>query len=259
MTSEFRQTTRALLMTVEAHTSYPVHVIPEPKLQTAASMSIARGDKAMHVIRYKPVVGEEPDYLICTQCGFILRKFSVPTEQRVDFSSSRQGQYTTMALLRDGVAKKFKLDATQLSGLRDQILDGLLIHLLSIPVGLRVSSWLETDHPELNDLQRSSVLRDLRQNRETMDPRIKQTFPPKIFNATQAISAAYAMHWAGKLGEPQLAAPWLSDFRQEGLALLAILNEVSSDAASDQDLVDRWAEKLKLKGWYSWVPYQAPR
>lgn len=34
MTTEFRQTTRALLMTVEAQTGFPVHVQADPHLQT---------------------------------------------------------------------------------------------------------------------------------------------------------------------------------------------------------------------------------
>jgi hypothetical protein len=78
MTPSLRQTTRSLITLVEAQTGKQVIVQDEPALQTHATVRIARGDAPAHVIRYKPIPGEDPDYLICFQCGFVLRKFDVP-------------------------------------------------------------------------------------------------------------------------------------------------------------------------------------
>jgi len=245
-------------MMVEAQTTFPVHVIPDSSLGTFSAMSVARGSQPFHIIKYRPVPGQDLDYLICSQCGFILRKFAVPEGQRMDFVSSKQGRDTAMILVKDVVAKKFNLNAAQLEDFRDQILNGTLIHLLSVPISLRVGAWLRKDHPELRDLQKQEVLRDLRQNQETLDPKIRQTFPAKIYNATQAINAAFAMFWAEQLQDMQIAAPWLTDYRREGIELLQALRDIPDVPAQDQHLVDRWADILKLTSWYAWVPYENP-
>ena len=31
-----------------------------------------------------------------------------------------------------------------------------------------------------------------------------------------------------------------------------------SEATGDRALIDAWADALKLRGWYEWVPYDAP-
>jgi hypothetical protein len=43
---------------------------------------IARGANRIHTISYNPSVVNEPDYLICYQCGFILRLFGVVERRR---------------------------------------------------------------------------------------------------------------------------------------------------------------------------------
>ena len=259
MATELRQTTRSLLMTVEGQTKFPVQVQADLSMPTSASMSIARGGQSFHYIRYKPVAGEDPDYLICFQCGLILRKFAVPQDKRMDMTPSKQGLETIMRLLEDGIGKRFKLADDQLAGLQHQLLDGLMIHLLSVPIGLRVGAWLMADHLELAELQKKHVAREIRMNRETMSPDIKQTFPAKIYDSTHAISAAFALFWSDRLGDPQIAAPWIGEHRSIGKDLLKSLNDMPDDPTMDKELIDRWAERLKLTGWYDWIPYRNPQ
>jgi hypothetical protein len=56
-----RQTTRSLITLVEAQTGKQVVVQDEPALQTHATVRIARGDGQAHVIRYKPIPGEDAE------------------------------------------------------------------------------------------------------------------------------------------------------------------------------------------------------
>jgi hypothetical protein len=49
-------------------------------LKTLAASRIARGgSNRVHAISYNPSVVKEPDYLICYQCGFIVRLFYTAT------------------------------------------------------------------------------------------------------------------------------------------------------------------------------------
>jgi len=254
--ANLRQTTRGLITAVEAQSGKQVIVQDDPKIQTYATVAIARKGAPAHVIRYKPVPPDEPDYLICYQCGFILRKYGVPAEEMVDFGPTDVGMSITSTLLRNAQGKKHQLDPDRLRAAAKQMVDGLLIHLLSIPVGLRVGAWLREDYPDLLSLQDRQVVREIKLSEKTNTTEIKRRIPKKIFDSTQAINAAYALFWADRLQQPELVEPF-RDYRKEGQALVEILNEVSSDPRQDRELLDRWAEYLHLSDWYHWVPFQA--
>jgi hypothetical protein len=83
---ELRAVTRQMIRTTEEESGFPVRVTDDPNLPTFASLSMARGQVAAHIITYRPQPGEPPDHAICYQCGIILRKFAVPPEQRVDYA-----------------------------------------------------------------------------------------------------------------------------------------------------------------------------
>lgn len=253
MTQALRQTTRSLITLAEAQSGKQVVVQDEPSLQTNASVSMARGDAPAHVIRYKPISGEDPDYLICHQCGFILRKYAVPADQRVDFASDSVGTSIVTRLIKNSMGKKHQLDSDRLTATAQQILDGLLVHLMSTPLGLRVGRWLRDDYPDLSSLQERQIMRELTTNERTNTPDIKRRIPKKVFDATQTINAAYAIAWADTLGQPQLTHPYTSYLRH-GQDLVDLLEEIPAEPEHDRDLIDAWGEQLQLSEWYRWVP-----
>jgi hypothetical protein len=79
-----RETTRLIVKLVEEHSGYPVQIIDDPSLNTLASIRLARrGSVSAHILAYRPVGNQAPDYLIAFQCGFALRLFAVPPELRL--------------------------------------------------------------------------------------------------------------------------------------------------------------------------------
>lgn len=254
-TDKLRQTTRSLITAVEAQTGTQVIVQDDPKIQTYATVTIARHGAPAHIIKYKPVPPDEPDYLICYQCGFVLRKFSVPADEIVDFGSTPVGTSITSNLLRNSIGKKNQLDPERLQTAAKQMVDGLLIHLLSIPIGLRVGAWLREEYPDLVSLQDRQIVREIKLNEKTNTTEIKRQIPKKIFDATQSINAAFAVFWSDTIHQPGLAEPF-RDYGKNGKALIEILNNVSPDPVNDRELLDKWAEYLHLSDWYQWVPFQ---
>ena len=73
---ELREITRDIIKQVEELSGFPVQVMQDPKLPTIATVRIARGKTAFHTVIYKPTIGEPPDYAICQECVFVLRKFA---------------------------------------------------------------------------------------------------------------------------------------------------------------------------------------
>ena len=93
----------------------------------------------------------------------------------------------------------------------------------------------------------------------TLAPQHRQVTPPKVYDATQAITAAFALYWAGRLNQPQLALPFkTAGYLQAGEELLAIWEATPDLAENDRALIDAWADKLGLADWYQWLPYSAP-
>jgi hypothetical protein len=209
---------------------------------------------------YKPVAGEPPDYLICYQCGFMLRQFSNPPDRRFDLASvpAAYDEVRRLLLAPDGIARTLGLSDAQVTPFGAQLLDGLLIHLHSVPRGLRVATWLVESYPEFRDLQKIQVMRELAQAKGTLNPQIRSMTPARIYTSTQCISAALAGFWAAALGKPDIKAPYRLHYEKCANELLTIWHELPDDPGHDIELVDRWADKLGLASWYQWVPYEPP-
>ena len=135
----------------------------------------------------------------------------------------------------------------------------MITHLRSVPVGLRVSEKLTLDYPELLALEAVNVEKELAIAKESLSTRVREMMPAEIYEPTQTINAAYALFWAERLEKPVVVNPFhLAGFDTSGQQLLGIYESVPGDPAHDCELIDRWAEYLKVRSWYSWLPYQAP-
>jgi hypothetical protein len=257
-----RQITRDIISLVEEKSGIPVRVTQDPNLPTLATVRIARkGSTPVHLVVYKPSPGESPDYAICFQCTYVLRLFSNPPEKRFDLTDTEKGRQEVEKMITapGGVASKFRLRKAQIEELRSQFLDGLLIHLRSVPVGLRVSEWLATHYPELEPLEKEHVQREFDINRQSLQEQIKEITPPKVFQAAQAIAAAYALYWSEFYGKPEVFNPYiLAGFEKDARALLDIYHQIPDDPTFDQALIDAWGKHLGLTSWYAWLPYQPP-
>jgi hypothetical protein len=220
-----------------------------------------KGSVPVHLIVYKPNPGETPDYQICFECGYILRLFSNPPESRFDLAESSKGREEVEELITapGGIAATYQLQKLKIEDLRSQFLGGLLIHLRSVPVGLRVSEYLATNFPALVPLEKEHVQKEFKINRQSLESEIKAITPLKIFRSAQAITAAYTLYWSEKYGNPQV----FNVYRQQGLeedarALLDIYEQTPDDPTYDQALIDAWGKYLGLTDWYTWLPYQPP-
>lgn len=253
--------TQKVLRLVETRSGIPVDVEPDPGLPGTmlAKVVMARGTLNLHRVSYRPDSSLAPDYLICKQAGFILRLFDTPPERRFDFAGSPEGVAAVERLVNaHPVAKMMPPEA--LPKFCQILYDGLMFHLRSIPVGMRVDRWLATAFPALAESQKASVLREIQDAVATLAQQHRQYSPPKIYDATQAISAAFTAFWADRLNQPQLSLPFkAAGYLQAGQELGSLWQSTPDAAENDRAIIDGWAEKLGIVGWYRWMPYAAPK
>ncbi len=242
---------------VEKRSGTPVEVVTDSSLPTFASIKIARGPATQHILTYNPT---KPgvNYHIAYQCGFVLRLFENPPDERYEFAGTKYGREAVQALLTEqgGVAKKLRLPKSTVRQLAEQFFDGLLVQLRSYPIGMRIDQWVRETYPALHEAQEASIDRQQRDNAQVLSPQIRQMTPPIIFSGNASMNAAYALFCERLLNRSQYVIPYRSlGFEERGSALLKVWDELPSDARHDRDLVDSWAEQLEVSDWYRWVPF----
>ena len=191
-----------------------------------------------------------------------MRLFERQPEQRFQIASTQETseQLEKILYAPNGLAQKFGLAKAQTDSLRDQLLQGLITHLYSVAVGLRVSDSLTIEYPELLEFEADHVERELTLNHESLSDRVRALMPREVYDATQEINAAYALYWSNRLEKPEIMNPYrLHGFEAAGKELLQIFESVPNDAAHDYELVDEWAEALGIRDWYVWTKHEGPR
>ena len=139
-----RAKTREIIDLVEEKSGIPVRVTKDPALKTLANVRMARGNMPVHLVTYNPKIETEPDYLICYQCGFILRLFDCPPSKRFSFAAEEDGWKKVEELIaaenENSSWKNIPEDVT--NRFCRELFDGLMLQIRSVPVGLRVDTWL---------------------------------------------------------------------------------------------------------------------
>ena len=142
----------------------------------------------------------------------------------------------------------------QIPGICEQLLHGLMTDLRSIPVGLRVDNWIFVEHPDLVEMQKKAIQRQLKENLGSTSDTVRASIPPQIYDATMTINAAYAQFWAEKWNQPELALSYkASGHAAAGENLLKILHDIPDSGRTDRALIDAWGAALNVTGWYVWL------
>jgi hypothetical protein len=250
------QTTQSILERVHELSGRPVVVQPDPTVRQA-TLKLARGSAAVHVVAYNPTLGAEADYAICFQCGFALRVFLAPENARFDLRTSSHGRKEAESLSVQHFEKVgLAIPAPMRSQLLAQFIDGLILQLRSMPISLRVDAWLRHDFPEFIDHQRAANIRQLNENATCLRPDVSKLTPPRILHANVAMNAAFAAYWSRTWADPLVIVPYKTSANlADGQSLLKLWDEIPDDPANDRQLIEAWGDYLKLNGWYDFVPY----
>jgi hypothetical protein len=250
--------TQDLIAEAEKASGYPVTVVSDSELTTHSALSFPRGSLPANVIRYNPKYERRMDYIVTYHCGFVLRFFSDPRGERMDFGTTGSGRFNVEKLVkRLDIAKH--LPSHHLETFCERILTGLMTHLRSTPIGLRVEAWIESELPSIADQQKSGIEQQLKENLLPIKGEVKKMTPEKIYDATLSVSAAYAIYWAEKWDQSQLVLPYrTAGYEEKGKRLMEIFNELPDAPSNDRELIDAWADELGVGSWHTWVPYQEP-
>lgn len=249
--------TRRILAKVEEQTHVPVQVLNESSLPVPARVLMARDQMRAHMVSVNPT-HPLADYYVAFAAAFILRLYDTKAEERCLFGESGRG-------LRQLEREPLPVGLSEFPpDVRKQFLAsihaGILTQLRSQPIGLRIATWLRSEHPELADLQADGVAAEQRDAIQALAPQVRARVPSQVFEASMAMNAAVALHSDRVFGQKLFAIPYTAGGHLErGQALLKSADEIPSDPNEDRTLVDAWAAYLGLTEWVTWVPFLPPR
>ena len=139
----------------------------------------------------------------------------------------------------------------------EQFFGGIMQQLRSVPIGLRVDSWLRQSYPDIVEQQKKAIDRQLNDNATSLRPDVRQIAPAKVYEANVGMNAAFALFWSRTWNDPLLAMPYKSSGDlATGEKLLALSDEIPDEPASDKKLIDAWGGQVGLTGWYEFVLYE---
>jgi hypothetical protein len=250
-----RAETQEILERVEEISGKPVEILEDATQPHLARITRARGNDARHLLRVNPSMGE-PDYLIAYECGFILRLFKTPSEDRREFAGTAHGRSEVERMVRQA-GQLAHLPDTARRQLAQQFLDGILTQLRSYPIGMRIDERIKETFPGLLQLQLDGIRRQQSDNLQALRPEIRALSPKAVYDANVSMNAAYAIFCDREFEKAGFAIPFRSaGYEKRGRTLLSLLASIPPDPASDRMLVDSWADELGLSGWYQWIPLQ---
>ena len=250
--------TQRIMQQVEELTAKPVHLQAVPDLPSLANVKIARGSAPAHLVSYRPGA-QGADYALASQFGSILRIYQTPHEQRADFVFKETGRDSVRKSLAgpNGTLKPYNLPDAVVKRATDDMFDGLMTQLRSLPVEMRLSVWLREAYPSLHDAQARFFADEHKRAAQALSPQVRTMTPPTIFSGNAAMNAAYALFCDRLLGRPLYGVAYRSTgLADRGQALLDLWDQTPSDAAHDRALMDAWGNELGLTDWYTWTPWK---
>lgn len=259
---KLRETTRKIISQLEEISGYSVQVVEDKNLPVPASLRVARGHLPAHILSFNALHGSSLDFIICWHCALALRLFQRDADQRFQIASSPESSQRLDAILfaPNGVVHRYGLDPNSAASLRDQLIQGLIVHLYSIAVGLRVSDKLTLDYPELLEFESAHVEKELQANLSGLAEQVRQTLPREVFEATHKINTAFALYWSRRLEKPEIVNPYRSHgFEPAGVELLKVFERIPNDVVHDYELVDEWGSFLGIRDWYIWTKYEGAK
>ena len=250
-----KEDSQAILRLVEEESGKPVLVQSDSSFSGHATLKVAGPDSSAHVLRYKPEFESELPYLIAFQCGLALRTIRCRDENRFDLASTPRLATDVQRLVSDHLRQAGGTVPAQLiPQLCNQFASGLGLQLRSMPIAIRVDDWLFSSYPSLHQLQRKSIERQLQEAMQALGPSVKAIAPKTIIDANASMSTAFAKFWAKTWSDTTVAVPFISaGYNAIGDELLELVDSIDASPDGDRALVDAWAKRLELDGWFQTI------
>lgn len=245
--------TARLIALVEQETGYRVTVGTTNDSKPDAEMISAAPGHPFHLINVSTRCLPVADYIVAVQCVMLLTMWSHPqgvpvfeiVPEKIDYAIRKAAGCRGLSKLPQALAEQTA---------RTMVL-GLLHQLLSTPPELIAMEYCHRECPGLRGQQADALAQSLRRNTGNLRAEIKETAPPEIWTANQALCASLARGWCDLVEDEIAMLPYNSvGVDSTAKKLVGIYRSVRGTMGERSvGTVDRWADELGLRSLYTWT------
>ncbi len=223
-------------------------------LSTDGSTRIARERMPRHIIQVKENSTARVNHIIAHECGHILRTMAATPSERVVPSSNPKTLTRAFDALRNELAA---VPAKARDDIFNLWVSGIINQLVNLPVDVRIETWLYEKYPEFRDTQKKSIEVDVKNSLAGLSDQVKDVTIASIFKRSNAMVYAYLKGISGITGKDYGAEfePY-KEIVELGEALYACFEPEDKGFKQDIATINRWAEILNIKGWFTWIGFE---
>ena len=219
-------------------------------LQVFASTKIARKRMPYHIIFFRGDTANRLSYIIAHECGHISKMYSVSPDKRVVPYINNK--------LRNEAKKTIKIDLPE--SIKNQMvniwIDGIIMQVTNLPVDIQIEGSIKKYLPEIMNDQKRSLKIDAENNLQILSERIKKVTPENIYHMSLSMNYAY-LKYIGQITDEN----YISKFNnngvvEKGIKLYDSLIMNTKNYTEDIENINKWAEILNIKEWFSWINYE---
>lgn len=202
---------------------------------------------------------EGVNHAVASGCLHLLRLYQAPEEERFVPVSSRRTLLTF--LMEEEEDLRRLASAFGREKIRDLAVmwyQGAVFQLTRMPTDIAVEKELHDTLPDLRTIQVQMLNRQWRSAVGVLSPDARGYMPKRIHYASNVMNYAFF-----KLLEDHFRLEWTAPYLKtvflfDGGALAETTRrEYGEGHAGDRAMIDRWAGRVGLEGWYEWVPWSA--
>ncbi len=255
---KFCSSVNEIINRVKNETLKDVELTPVKGLPTMAEVKIARIKDSTHRIYYNPESSEELNHLIACKCIQIIRTYEMDEEQRF-MAVSFQDNFNNakMQIEAESSVKPELREVLNNDELVSSWVLGVINQVISQPADLVVEKIIYDCYPDLRKLQKNVLEKQFEDYLTTLHPSVKDLSPSVVFDASAIMNYVYLRILDNYLGTDFTERTEHVYKKKKSEALYDYTkNKTGGSTEQDRVIIDYWAEKLKIRGWYEWTSFE---
>ena len=226
-------------------------------LPVSARIESAGKDRGAHRLVLRPGADRQANYIIANQCCHLIRIYSAPEEKRrIPVANRRTMMSYIMETEEDIHRIGEKAGKEKVKQLVRLWYEGVVYQLTKMPPDIMIDKQIYDEFPDLRPIQLESIRKQRITAVLSLSEDLKSITPLKVYNSSNIMNYAFFKTLEDHFHLDFVAPYHNTPFIFEGGTLARITEqEYVNSHEGDNEMIDRWAARLNLTGWFEWKKY----